>query len=403
MAQPRGRGEALAEPAPAQGNAAANGSGSEANTLLITAGAIFIVALVSFFFLYTISLFSLRRRRRRRMLEERREDGAFASAMLAPPELFTDFLRASGLNKAELDRLCPERAYRSSPQALAPKAVTGLGGPAGGGGRPCPEAPSISPPPSSAASVESRTAGAHGEGACATAPGAAAAEGAAVDAVPEATARPVQADEDKDEEGDVCVVCIEQLRDGEMERVMPCSKLHRFHSQCIQVWLAKSLRCPICNEALEMKREKRRGRRRHHDGVVRMASAATTTGGVAGSGLGSGGVTAGVGGATVHGGGVESAEGGDAAIETEVRGGDGGGGAGAERGWRSSRRRRRRRDLLPASPVGGFSRVASGMTDLVARLLPAHTPAGEGASHRHRHGGAPSSPSAPVAFAVVLL
>ncbi|KAJ1280860.1 hypothetical protein BS78_04G264500 [Paspalum vaginatum] len=42
-----------------------------------------------------------------------------------------------------------------------------------------------------------------------------------------------------------CAVCLEAFRPGERRRVLPgCG--HGFHAECVDSWLRKSRRCPIC-------------------------------------------------------------------------------------------------------------------------------------------------------------
>jgi hypothetical protein len=41
-----------------------------------------------------------------------------------------------------------------------------------------------------------------------------------------------------------CMVCMEQFADGETLRTLPC--LHRYHRQCVDLWLQRSSVCPIC-------------------------------------------------------------------------------------------------------------------------------------------------------------
>jgi Ring finger domain len=91
---------------------------------------------------------------------------------------------------------------------------------------------------------------------------------------------------------DICVICIESLVDGEAERVLPCSSMHRFHSQCIQVWLTKSLRCPICARTFRVPRDKRKTRQLAGERVVRAIRASSD---VASAGHGAGGGAADVG------------------------------------------------------------------------------------------------------------
>jgi hypothetical protein len=49
----------------------------------------------------------------------------------------------------------------------------------------------------------------------------------------------------KDAEHHACAICIEEYREGEMLRVLPCS--HRFHTDCIVPWLTeRQASCPLC-------------------------------------------------------------------------------------------------------------------------------------------------------------
>jgi len=41
-----------------------------------------------------------------------------------------------------------------------------------------------------------------------------------------------------------CVVCITDFQTGEQVRTLPC--FHKFHKQCIDEWLARDDKCPIC-------------------------------------------------------------------------------------------------------------------------------------------------------------
>ncbi|GAB5358779.1 hypothetical protein AAMO2058_000488000 [Amorphochlora amoebiformis] len=60
-------------------------------------------------------------------------------------------------------------------------------------------------------------------------------------------------DEEEDDTGRVinsrCVICIEDFKDGEELKILPCR--HGFHPGCIDRWLADhSDRCPVCNQSL---------------------------------------------------------------------------------------------------------------------------------------------------------
>ncbi|CAO2040819.1 unnamed protein product [Urochloa humidicola] len=42
-----------------------------------------------------------------------------------------------------------------------------------------------------------------------------------------------------------CAVCLEAFRGGDRRRVLPGCE-HGFHAECVDSWLRKSRRCPIC-------------------------------------------------------------------------------------------------------------------------------------------------------------
>mmetsp|Transcript_17494 Transcript_17494/g.17429 ORF Transcript_17494/g.17429 Transcript_17494/m.17429 type:complete len:157 (-) Transcript_17494:30-500(-) len=50
-----------------------------------------------------------------------------------------------------------------------------------------------------------------------------------------------------------CTVCLEDFRAREKVRIMPCG--HRFHLQCIDVWLMRQSNCPNCKRDLRANRE----------------------------------------------------------------------------------------------------------------------------------------------------
>merc|ERR1719193_952911 len=41
-----------------------------------------------------------------------------------------------------------------------------------------------------------------------------------------------------------CAVCLCDFNDGETVTRLPCG--HRFHHSCVQAWLRRSNRCPLC-------------------------------------------------------------------------------------------------------------------------------------------------------------
>lgn len=47
-----------------------------------------------------------------------------------------------------------------------------------------------------------------------------------------------------------CTVCLSNLEDGEMIRILPNCK-HNFHVACIDTWLSTNSTCPVCRSAVE--------------------------------------------------------------------------------------------------------------------------------------------------------
>lgn len=47
-----------------------------------------------------------------------------------------------------------------------------------------------------------------------------------------------------------CAICLVAIKKGRSAKRMPC--LHEFHPICINKWLQKTMRCPICRYELEM-------------------------------------------------------------------------------------------------------------------------------------------------------
>jgi len=43
-----------------------------------------------------------------------------------------------------------------------------------------------------------------------------------------------------------CAICMADFRDADRLKVLPCSDLHAFHTDCIQKWLDKHTSCPLC-------------------------------------------------------------------------------------------------------------------------------------------------------------
>ncbi|KAI4325788.1 hypothetical protein MLD38_031155 [Melastoma candidum] len=51
---------------------------------------------------------------------------------------------------------------------------------------------------------------------------------------------------------DVCTICLEDYKDGEIIKVLPCR--HEFHSSCVESWLKKGGKvCPVCKHDVRAK------------------------------------------------------------------------------------------------------------------------------------------------------
>jgi hypothetical protein len=53
-----------------------------------------------------------------------------------------------------------------------------------------------------------------------------------------------------EEEYKKCCICISEFEDNEEVRFLPC--FHRFHTACIDCWLEKNSRCPLCKKDLKI-------------------------------------------------------------------------------------------------------------------------------------------------------
>ncbi|RCV08191.1 hypothetical protein SETIT_1G306500v2 [Setaria italica] len=58
--------------------------------------------------------------------------------------------------------------------------------------------------------------------------------------------------------GGECAVCLEAFRAGDRRRVLPGCE-HGFHAECVDSWLRKSRRCPICRAVVVAARGKNAG------------------------------------------------------------------------------------------------------------------------------------------------
>ena len=48
----------------------------------------------------------------------------------------------------------------------------------------------------------------------------------------------------KGEEEEVCVVCLSEMEEGDMLRMLRCG--HAFHGECVDPWLMAQQTCPLC-------------------------------------------------------------------------------------------------------------------------------------------------------------
>ena len=53
----------------------------------------------------------------------------------------------------------------------------------------------------------------------------------------------------EDEEEEQCPICFDPYCDNDQLRVLPC--MHRFHVECVDVWLVKNKSCPLCKHEID--------------------------------------------------------------------------------------------------------------------------------------------------------
>merc|ERR1719410_3015379 len=51
------------------------------------------------------------------------------------------------------------------------------------------------------------------------------------------------------EPGATCSICLCEYEDGALMRKLPCN--HHFHRRCVDKWLQRSKRCPLCVHAVD--------------------------------------------------------------------------------------------------------------------------------------------------------
>ncbi len=45
-----------------------------------------------------------------------------------------------------------------------------------------------------------------------------------------------------------CIICTEEIRQGNEILILKCNPRHYFHDYCIKSWLVRKLNCPICRQ-----------------------------------------------------------------------------------------------------------------------------------------------------------
>ena len=47
-----------------------------------------------------------------------------------------------------------------------------------------------------------------------------------------------------------CAICTDDFVPNDLVRVLPCNSTHIFHKDCIDPWLRKSGKCPLCVQSI---------------------------------------------------------------------------------------------------------------------------------------------------------
>lgn len=66
--------------------------------------------------------------------------------------------------------------------------------------------------------------------------------------LPEATIANLPTHVVEQSDGEICIVCLAEMVEGEEVLALPC--VHTFHPACIKQWLLQSTSCPTCKHCL---------------------------------------------------------------------------------------------------------------------------------------------------------
>ncbi|CAN0439219.1 unnamed protein product, partial [Discosporangium mesarthrocarpum] len=60
-------------------------------------------------------------------------------------------------------------------------------------------------------------------------------------------------EEEGEEEGTTCAICLCDMKEGEQMRVLPCN--HFYHASCVDVWLRQNMNCPVCKQMVSVQKK----------------------------------------------------------------------------------------------------------------------------------------------------
>ena len=58
-------------------------------------------------------------------------------------------------------------------------------------------------------------------------------------------------DEEHQKQADKCVICYCEFEEDDQISELACDDRHIFHTECVQKWLEKDLRCPMCKKEVD--------------------------------------------------------------------------------------------------------------------------------------------------------